>query len=437
MLSYQLKNALNSIRNNPILSGLLICAIGLGVAMSTASLTVYYIYSGDPIPHKSDRLFYVQLDNWELSSSSNPQDETAPPTQITYRDLLGIMESDIPTHQSGMVATYPTVHPSGVDQRPFRAKTRMCYADFFPMFEVPFRYGSGWDRRADQNAEPVIVLDAKTNDKLFGGANSVGRTLRIEDREFSIVGVLDPWRPKPRFYDTFGRNATREPEGIFMPFAFVERLELDNMGSTICFGDFDDEFAAFLQSECSWIQMWVQLDDDRQREAYHGFLNAYAQQQKKLGRFPRPLNNRLVPVMSWLRDQEVVPDEAKGVLLISLLFLVVCSVNLIGILLGKFLARAPQVGVRRALGASRFSIFTQHLLECELLGVCGGLLGLGLSIAVLQFVNQSLDRGGLFALDGMMIGAGVVLSLVAGAVAGIYPAWRICRVAPATYLKLQ
>jgi putative ABC transport system permease protein len=122
---------------------------------------------------------------------------------------------------------------------------------------------------------------------------------------------------------------------------------------------------------------------------------------------------------------------------VSLLFLLVCSVNLIGILLGKFLARAPEVGVRRALGASRSSVFIQHLVECELLGLIGGALGLVLSVPVLALINRMLDNGGQFSLDLSMIGAGVGLSLVAGLVAGIYPAWRICRVAPAIHLKLQ
>ena len=102
-------------------------------------------------------------------------------------------------------------------------------------------------------------------------------------------------------------------------------------------------------------------------------------EQKKLGRFGRPLNNRLLDVMEWLKHQEVVPEEATGMLVISLLFLLVCAVNLIGILLGKFLARAPEVGVRRALGASRTSVFLQHIVECQLIGVIGGLFGLGLS----------------------------------------------------------
>ena len=60
------------------------------------------------------------------------------------------------------------------------------------MFEVPFLYGSGWGSTADEGPEPVVVLAKRTNERLFGGENSVGRKIRIEDREFTVVGVTEP-----------------------------------------------------------------------------------------------------------------------------------------------------------------------------------------------------------------------------------------------------
>ena len=430
--------ALISLRRNPVLSTLLIAAIALGVAVSTAFVTIYYIYSGDPIPSKSDRLFYVQMDSWNPDRPYARSRPEMPPDQITYRDMQGIMASDIPTYQSGMFVASLTIHPPEAEQRPYRARVRLCFADFFPMFEVPFLYGGGWDRSADRVPEPVVVIDAATNDRLFGGSDSVGKTVRIEDRPFTVTGVLAPWRPSPRFYDT-QTGASQVPEGIYMPFEFVRIFEVETAGNLLIWTDYDevDGFEAFLASEAVWIQMWVQLDSAEQRQAYSDFLDAYVMEQKKLGRFGRPLNNRLLDVMGWLKDQEVVPEEATGLLILSLLFLLVCAVNLIGILLGKFLSRAPEVGVRRALGASRVSVFLQHVVECEVVGIIGGLFGLGLSALFLRLINRLLDNSGQFGLDPPMIAAGIGLSLVAGLVAGLYPAWRICRLAPAIHLKLQ
>jgi putative ABC transport system permease protein len=284
----------------------------------------------------------------------------------------------------------------------------------------------------------VVVLSEEINRRLFGGENSVGRSVRIEDRDFTVVGVLDHWRPMVKFYDT-NNFEFEESEEIYVPFNFNQPLEAYSFGNTNGWKFYPgDTYDDFLQSESVWIQMWVQLDSGAQRDEYLAYLDAYTEGQRELGRFQRPTNNRVRPVMEWLEVQEVVPDEAKLMLVIAILFLVVCSVNLIGILLGKFLARAPEVGVRRALGASKGSIFMQHLVECELIGLLGGVVGIGLSALALQLIN-GLFQDNLFgfALDLNMIGAGVILSLGAGLIAGIYPAWRICRVAPASHLKLQ
>ncbi len=426
-----------SLRRNPVLSTLLVGAIALGVAVSTAFVTVYHVYSGNPIPTKSESLFYVEMDSWDPNQPYSRRRPEIPPEQITYRDMQGIMTSEIPTSQSGMFVAALTVHPPEAEQRPYRAKVRMCFADFFPMFEVPFAHGGGWDRTADRGPDPVVVIDAATNERLFGGGNSVGNTVRIEDRPFTVAGVLGPWRPSPRFYDPH-TGPNQVPEGIYMPFEFVREFEVYPMGNHLVWDGSDgNTFAEHLASEGVWIQMWVQLDSDEQRQAYRDFLDAYVMEQKRLGRFGRPLNNRLLDVMQWLEDREVVPEEATGMLVISLLFLLVCAVNLIGILLGKFLARAPEVGVRRALGASRTAVFLQHIVECELVGIIGGLLGLGLSTVVLRLINRMLDNGSQFGLDLPMVMTGIGLALVAGCVAGLYPAWRVCRVAPAIHLKLQ
>ena len=62
MFSYYFKLALRSFGRNKILTALMVLAIALGIGAAMTTLTVFKVLSGDPIPHKSDRLFYVQLD---------------------------------------------------------------------------------------------------------------------------------------------------------------------------------------------------------------------------------------------------------------------------------------------------------------------------------------------------------------------------------------
>ena len=437
MLAYQIKLALKSLRRNPALSALMVCAIGLGIAVSSAFITTYYLMAGDPIPEKSDQLFYVEIDTWDPDDPFDEDYPDRPPNQVSYRDMRSIMESEIPTYQSGMFKSSLTVQPEGADDKPYRASSRLCFSGFFPMFEVPFEFGGPWGPSVDENLEPVVVLNAETNRRLFGGEDSVGQRIRINNQEFTVVGVIGDWRPDVKFYD-LNNNPFGEPEEIFIPFNFLESMEIASSGNDSNWKTYaQNTYQDFLESESVWIQMWVELNSRQQKEEYSAFLDAYAEELKKLGRHGRPVNNVLLSVTDYMVTEEVVQDEAKMLLIISILFLIVCSVNLIGILLGKFLGRAPEVGVRRALGASRLSVFLQHIVECEVVGLLGGVLGLGLSWVALELINRLFDNRLAFHLDLTMVLAAFMLSLFAGLVAGLYPAWRICRVAPATYLKLQ
>ncbi len=93
--------------------------------------------------------------------------------------------------------------------------------------------------------------------------------------------------------------------------------------------------------------------------------------------------------------------------------------------------------MRRALGASRRAIFVQHIVECQLLGVIGGVLGLGLSVAALRAIGRMFEDQLAFHLDLNMVAAGLALALLSGLIAGVYPAWRICGMPPAIHLKTQ
>ncbi|MCP4605385.1 MAG: FtsX-like permease family protein, partial [Proteobacteria bacterium] len=128
-------------------------------------------------------------------------------------------------------------------------------------------------------------------------------------------------------------------------------------------------------------------------------------------------------------------NDVKFLLIVGTLFLIACSVNLIGILLGKFLARGPQTAIHRALGANRWSIFVSHLLECELIALFGGMLGTAFSFGIGMIISRVFENLIIdpFTQEGPMVV--LLVSLVAGLVAGLYPAWRICRVPPAIALK--
>jgi putative ABC transport system permease protein len=437
MFSYYLKLGWLSIRRNPLLSILMVAAIAVGIGASMSIITVNYVMSGNPIPQKSDQLFYVQVDNWD----PNNQDEDGfePVDQLTYLDAMALMKAgkayrQVASNRAGLV-----LEPQGDDEMPFSVDTRSTWADFFPMFELPFVYGSGWDDSADQNLERVVVLSKEINERVFGGENSVGRSVRLHGMDFRVVGVLDEYQPVPKFYDVTN-NPFAEVEDIFIPFNVAVEYEFPRNGNTNCWkAPEGDGIEAFLNSECVWIQFWAELRNETEKQDYMAFLNAYVEQQKELGRFPRPLNNRLSNVMEWMENQEVVEDDAQVMLGLSLLFLVVCLLNTIGLLLAKFLGKAGDISLRRALGASRSSLFIQHMIESGLIGLGGGILGLGLTWLGLRGIEVLFEDlvENLVSMDWVMVVTAIGLAVASALLAGLYPTWRACRIAPASQLKVQ
>ena len=415
----------------------MVAAIAIGIGASMTIITVNYVMSSNPIPQKSDVLFYVQLDSDDLNTLDDEDNELL--DQLTYLDAMALMKArkayrQIASNKSGLV-----LEPPGDDERPFSVETRNTFADFFPMFDLRFLYGSGWDDAADQNIERVAVLSKEINERVFGGEDSVGRSVRLNGMDFRVVGVMDEFLPVPKFYDVTN-SAFDEAEEIFIPFNVAVEYELPRNGNTNCWKMPDgDGFEAFLNSECVWIQFWAELRNDTEKQHYMDFLNAYVDQQKELGRFPRPINNRLSDVMEWMEDQEVVEDDAQVMLGLSLLFLLVCLLNTIGLLLAKFLGKSTDNSLRRALGASKSSLFVQHMIESGLIGLGGGLFGLALAWLGLRGIEMLFGEyvENLVGMDWVMVTTGIGLAILSALLAGLYPTWRACSIAPASQLKIQ
>jgi len=439
MFRYYLRLGALSIRANPALSALMVAAIAIGIGAFMSMFTIRYIMSGNPIADKSDQLYYVRVDNWD---PSEPYDEpNEPPEQLTYLDATALYQAGKASRQVVSFMSMRVIEPQGEEAKPSQIETRATTADFFAMFDVPFAYGSGWDKKSDDTEEFVAVLGQAMNEQLFGGEDSVGEMITMNGESYRVVGVLDYWSPVPLFYD-LNNNPYNEPGKVFLPFSVAVAGEHGSAGNTSCWKPVGDGgTAAFLASECIWMQMWVELHSQSERQEYLQFLDAYVEQQKLVGRFPRELNNRLDNVEEWMEYNEVV-DEDVGVLLgLAILFLVVCLLNTIGLILAKVLRRAKDTSLRRALGANKSAMFSQYFVEASMIGAAGGLLGIVMTWLGLRGIENLFSEydfvGKLVQMDWVMMLAAVALAIVSALAAALYPTWRACNVTPATQLRIQ
>lgn len=436
MLDYYFRLALLSLKRNSMLTALVVLAIALGVALTMAAYSVLFVMSRDPIPEKSNQLYAVQLDNGGPKSRQPGDNE--PSSQLTYRDAKGLLDAQKAVRQVAMHQISPTLTPSDPNLKPYAVAGRATSGDFFKMFNVPMLYGGGWTTSAEKSLSPVVVLSKRLNQKLFRGENSIGKTLSLDQAIYQVVGVMDDWDPKPRFYDVIGGQNFDEGEEIYLPLPLTIDREMSTSEYEFCdAGPRGDTFATLIQSECVWFQFWVELPASSDVVTYRNFLTNYAKEQQNTGRFDWAPNVRLRSVPEWLIAQKVIPNDARLSVLVACSFFVVCMVSAMGLMLAKAFSRSSELGIRRALGASAQDIFTQSMVESIVIGMLGALLGLALTATALWTMRQLFPRGlsRIALLNVQLSGVTILLALVAALVVGLYPAWRSMQVAPALQMK--
>lgn len=436
MFRYYVKLGLHSIRKNPVLSALMVAAIAVGIGACMTVVNVDYVMSGNPIPHRSGVLHHVQVDSW---NPNNPyEDPDGLPEQLTYLDGNALWQAAAARRQALSYKISRVVQPEGDGERPFFVVARATTGDFFPMFDTPFLYGGGWDRGADEALQYVAVIDREVNDRVFGGRDSVGEDIVINDRRYRVLGVLDTWEPLPKFYDV-NNGPFDAVEDVYIPFSVAIENEVSSAGNTNCWKAAEGGWQGRLASECVWIQLWVELHGDSEVAEYLAFLEAYIESQKALGRFQRPNRAALNDVMAWMQDREVVAEDVGVLLGLAVLFLVVCLLNTIGLLLAKVARRTGDISLRRALGASRKAVFSQYIVEAGMIGFAGGLLGIVMTWLGLQGIRGLYGElefiARLVAMDWPIILMAIALAVVSALAAALYPTWRASGIHPASQLK--
>ena len=433
MFGYYLDLAMRSLKRNKVLTALMILCVGLGIGASMTMLTVLHVMSGDPLPGRSGVLYYPHLDPWAA-----PHGRSADPhasDNLTLPDAMNLLHARRAPLQSAMSGAAASFRSTVPDAQPLLESGHYVTADFFPMFGVPFHAGSGWTRADDEQRARVVVLGNALNRKLFGDSVSIGKTVLLGGTEFRVIGVLDSWHPQPLFYADVDGRAFGKPDGFFLPLQTALDLKMNFNGHLSCRGDGNDDRTS---ASCTWLQFWVKLDSPNQVAAYARFLADYWREQQAHGRFPQPVNPKLYRLMDWLAYKNVVPSDVRLQLWLALGFLGVCMVDIVGLLLAKFLRRSDEISVRRALGAQRRHVFLQFGVEAAVIGVAGGLLGLLLAEVGLWSVRQRPDGyAQLASMDVPMLLGTFLLAILASVLAGLLPAWRACRIAPAIQLKAQ
>jgi putative ABC transport system permease protein len=438
MIGYYVEMALHSLRRKKVLTALMILAIAVGIGASMTTLTIMHLLSGDPLRGRSGQIFYPQLEAAPDAKGREPHDV------LDYTSAMDLWSAHRADRQALVVNSQVKLRAPSTRLPPFMLSMLSTTSDFFTMFDVPIRFGRSWSADDDAAHARVAVISSELNERLFGGRNSVGETLRLKNSDVRIIGVLAPWRPSPLFYDVaggrFSSGQTADfytlPEGVITPFSTALEINDGNFLPFTCWAQ--PETPGHLQNaSCVWVGLWVQLGDASKVASYRRFLDGYVAQQHSLGRITRTDLTRMRTLTEWLDFNGVVPSDVKLQTSLAFAFLAICLCNVVGLLLAKFLRRGGEIGLRRALGATRRAVFIQCLVEAGVIGALGGLGGLLLTLAGLWLVRQQpVPYADFVHLDTSMFLVTFLLSVGASLVAGLLPAARASLVEPALQLKV-
>ncbi len=418
-LQYYFKISLVSIKRAPLPYLLTVLILSLGLGMFFANATFYYRLNSDPLPQKSDKLFFPMM----LLVPGDCDSGCEPPPVLSYSNVQKLGSSGIPTAQAAMYSSDSYVRLDS-KQQPLPVRLRLTQRDFFQLFDVPVIAGSIWP---DNSARYEVVIGKQLAEKLYGTADVVGKSLLVDDRHFTISAVINPWQMLPRLYDANNGSHISETEQLFMPLETA--YDLNYMSATMSRTMDDTDYRQLATQgrtgALHQLQFWVQLDTPAQQKAYKDFMLQLAQSEQAAGRHPVHINNQLPALRDIVRYFGRESGDVKAYALVTLLFLVVCVFNASHLSLNRYISNQYEFSLRRALGASRWQLQQQLLVDVVVLTCITLVFALLIGAASIQLMNYLWPFNSLFASwDLTLLSALLLLSLCCSYLVTLYPSLR-------------
>ncbi|HVK36991.1 MAG TPA: ABC transporter permease [Candidatus Kapabacteria bacterium] len=399
--------ALGSIRTNKLRAGLTLLSIsigvfaivGVGAAVSALDSTL-----DDQLESLGRNTFYIQrdpmMDFGDPRRWRNRQPISLRQGLMLKERLTGATDVGLTNFTSGVVLragsekTDPDVTIYGTDET------------FVPNFTYDIAAGRSIDPQDVQLGSDVVVLGADVADELFRQVNPVGRTIAIRDHRYLVIGVMEPKGA------SFGQS---QDNIVAIPITSAAKYFFDERGTSLM------------------IMVRTPTVED---------VPAVMDQATGLMRVIRRVD------FSEPNDFEIESNESIGDSFGALTkyvrwFGLVCGgialfaagIGIMNIMLVSVKERTREIGIRKAIGATRANILTQFMIEAVTLCQLGALIGIGLG--VLGGIAMSAVMGSSASLPWTTIAISVGLCLLIGLVFGIYPAWRAAKLDPIEALRYE
>jgi putative ABC transport system permease protein len=379
-----LRLALRALFARPAFTAVAILTLALGVGANTAVFTVFHAVLLAPLP-------YADSSSVVVLNETTPQFPTLSVSRHNFDDWRARAQSF-----SGMSAFRSVSQTLTGAGDPERLPTKMMTATLLSTLGVAVEHGRGFTDADDKpGAEGVVLLSAAFADRKFGGVPAIGRVLQLDNRPYTVVGVL------PRSFELF------QPADLYVPFGPWAATLPDDRGWHP--GIFP---IARLKPGVSIDQARVEMDTI----------------SKQLERQYPETNTNTRALVTRVQDQLV--QNVKPALLVLLsavgLVLLIACANVANLLLSRASSRQKEIAVRIALGAARSRIVRQLVVESLVLACVGGLAGLlvaswGVSLLAGATI-VGLPRAQNIGIAWPIIVFALGISMLTGLIFGLAPA---------------
>ncbi len=393
------RHSLRMLRKSPLFTVITAVSLALGIGANSSIFSVINAVMLRPLPYREpERLVMV----WEHHfKSGRDQARVAPNNFLEWRKNNRVFEEIAALFTLGQ----KTLSGAGA---PEQVRCHQVSADFFPLLGVQPALGRTFSQKEDlphivekqeaPHGDRVVILSHGLWQRQFGGDTGVlGKTVHLDRQSHSVIGVL---RPGFQFMD--------QPADVWIP------LGLDPAK------DYLAVFGRFLLVPAR-LKAGVTLDQAREE------MNIIAGQLRQ----HQPVFNAGWGVNIVHLDKLVIGDIRLTLLIllgaVGFVLLIACA-NVANLRLAQAAAREKEIAIRAALGASRPRIIRLLLTENLVLALLGGVLGLLLAFWLVKLLvalgPTNIPRLAEINLDGMVLGFTLFVSLLAGIVSGLAPAWH-------------
>ena len=336
-----------------------------------------------------------------------------------YR-LLDSYARDLPGVELFSIASTESRVTSFVGGNKIESELRRTDGEFWEIMQFDFVEGGPYTRTDVREGNFVAVINESSRERFGLGDSALGKTIRIDGQAFDVVGVVRDVPITRRF--TFAQ--VWAPISTAKSTSYKDALLGDFLG--IVLAKSRGEFPA-IKSEFARRMAAAEIPDPEQYDTLtSGAYTQFEQLAREIAGTSSEEDVRTAPVA-----------RLTGMLvMVTTAFMLLPALNLINLSLSRILERASEIGVRKAFGASSWTLVGQFLVENVVLTLIGGALGFALSVVVLRIVTDS----GLIPYADLRVSirvfvAGLGLALLFAVVSGAYPAWRMSRLHPVEALR--